>query len=139
MKRERLLLNGSLSIRLRVSLSPSSRCQCCSRPPKSPNSSALVRGAPWTRRGVPWFAISVSPIRAGNPALLDLRRRHPALQSQCPLWVISRHLQRKTVCPLCTQIATAKTDSYKGSCPLYPGKRTYVVHSGCPPWAKNGH
>ena len=28
------------------------------------------------------------------------------LEEACPLWVISRHLQRKTACPLCPQKRT---------------------------------
>ena len=50
------------------------QCWRCSPPLKSKSSSALVGNAQWTLPGVPWFAIPVSPIRAGKPApLVDVR------------------------------------------------------------------
>jgi hypothetical protein len=46
---------------------------------------------------------------------------------QCPLWVISGHVQRKASCPL-YPIATMKADIRKRSCLLCPRKRTCAVH-----------
>ena len=34
------------------------------------------------------------------------RSEHSAVQSKCPLWVKSRHVQRKSRCPLCPQERT---------------------------------
>src|SRR5262245_47041606 len=72
MERARLLPNRPHSIKLGVSLSPRSRCRCCSPPPNSENSSYLVGNPQWTLRGVPGAAISGSAaIRATKPALQD--------------------------------------------------------------------
>ena len=131
MERVRLLPNGPHSIKLGVSLSPHSRCWCCSPPPKSKSSSPLVGSAQWALRGVPWFA--VSPIRASRPAPLV----------RCPLWVISGHMQCNTACPLYPE------SGHGGDCWAVPhahlrlqktnGSDSFFSNwNPCPLWTRSG-
>jgi hypothetical protein len=70
-ERARLLPNNvsnrTHNIKLEVSQSARTRCRCCSHPPKSKSSSALVGNPQWTRRSV-CIPIQVSPILATKPA-----------------------------------------------------------------------
>ena len=48
------------------------------------------------------------PVRPLSLRLLSARSGHPCRRLDCPLWVISRHLQRKKTCPLYPRKRTLK-------------------------------
>jgi hypothetical protein len=64
----------------------------------------------------------VLPRRLVIPAgVLSNRRRGDPVNDECPLWIKSRHLQRKSACP------------------PYPRKRHQMRHMQCPLLAQSGH
>jgi hypothetical protein len=62
-----------------------------------------------------------------RPCPLWVKSRHLRCKKACPLWVISGHMQCKKGMSALLPIATAKADSLKRSCLLYPRKLTCAL------------